>query len=113
MGGILALYVLVAIVAVGGIFALIASTVSSGNKFRDSSLSVCEGMTDEDVRTIMGPPSYTMDLPDGSYVYVYEKSEWKGIARGGTQTRRMECVFSSKGILVSVGRNENCYRSGW
>ena len=87
--------------------------VKSGNNFRDSSQRLCVGMTNRDVINIMGAPSFTKEYPNGSYEYIYEKSEWKGVFRGGTQTRRMECVFSSDNILVSIGKNANCNRSGW
>ena len=87
--------------------------VESGNQFRDASQRIVVGMTNQDVINIMGVPSFTKTFPDGSYEYVYEKSEWKGVFRGGTQTRRMECVFSPDNILVSVGKNANCDRSGW
>ena len=89
------------------------STVQSGNNFRDASQKVCVGMTNDQVKTLIGDPTFTKTFTDGSYEYVYEKSEWKGFFRGGTQTRRMECVFSADNILISVGKNANCDRSGW
>jgi len=87
--------------------------VQSGNQFRDNSQKIHIGMTSQEVMMIMGSPSYTKNHANGSYEYIYEKSEWKGIFRGGTKTRRMECVFSADNILISVGKNENCNRSGW
>ncbi|MBQ9084172.1 MAG: outer membrane protein assembly factor BamE [Clostridia bacterium] len=88
-------------------------TVQSGNKFRDSSRRIQQGMTVKDVVGIMGPPSFQKQHLNGSFEYVYEKSEWKGWFRGGTAVRRMEVVFDPNGIVISVGRNENCDKSGW
>ena len=88
-------------------------TVQSGNKFRDSSRMISVGMTVDDVTRIMGTPSFQKNHENGSFEFVYEKSEWKGFFRGGTAVRRMEIVFSSEGIVISVGRNENCDKSGW
>lgn len=87
--------------------------VKSGNSFRDNSQKLCVGMQERDVVIIMGQPSFVKHHQDGSYEYVYEKSEWKGMFRGGTQTRRMELVFSSDNIVISIGKNSNCDRSGW
>ena len=87
--------------------------VSSGNHFRDDSQSIRVGMTTREVVNIMGNPSYTKEFPDGTYEFVYEKSEWKGFFRGGTIVRRMECVFSDEDILISIGKNANCDLSGW
>ena len=95
------------------VIVIMVNMVKSGNKFRDDSQKIQIGMTAQDVVIIMGSPSYTKKHADGSYEYIYEKSEWKGMFRGGTQTRRMECVFSSEHILISVGKNNNCNRSGW
>ena len=92
---------------------VIIAVVSSGNKFRDGSRQIGVGMTEDEVINIMGRPSFTKQHQDGSYEFVYEKSEWKGMLRGGTQTRRMEVVFSSDKKVISVGRNANCDRSGW
>lgn len=92
---------------------IIAVAVSSGNKFRDGSRQIAVGMTEDEVESIMGAPSFTKQHQDGSYEFIYEKSEWKGVLRGGTQTRRMEVVFSSEHKVISVGRNANCDKSGW
>ena len=89
------------------------SQVNSGNRFRDASRAIQIGMHKLDVINIMGLPSYTKNNMDGSYEYVYEKSEWKGLFRGGTQTRRMEVTFDNKDFVISVGKNDNCDRSGW
>ena len=91
----------------------INETVKSGNEFRDNSNRIREGMTNVEVFNIMGNPSFEKKHPDGSYEYIYEKSEWKGWLRGGTQTRRLEIVFSTDNIVVSIGKNSNCDRSGW
>jgi hypothetical protein len=70
-------------------------------------------MTVDMVIAIMGTPSFVKKHQDGSYEYIYEKREWKGVFRGGTATRRLECVFSNQNILISIGRNKDCFRSGW
>ena len=101
------------IIIVVVVIIVFANIVKSGNDFRDASQRIHIGMTNQEVIYIMGSPSFTKQFPDGTYEYVYEKSEWKGMFRGGTQTRRMECVFSSDNILVSIGKNANCNRSGW
>lgn len=87
--------------------------VSSGNRFRDNAKRIVEGMSLQSVIEIMGPPTFIKHHSDGSFEYVYEKSEWKGVWRGGTTTRRMEVVFNTNNIVISVGRNEHCYKSGW
>ena len=92
---------------------LISREVKSGNAFRDSCQRIVVGMSVQDVVSIMGQPSYGKEHENGSYDLIYEKSEWKGWMRGGTQVRRMEVVFSSDDIVISVGRNNNCYKSGW
>ncbi len=116
MAGAMGEIVLNYILAIGSLIAVVvwlAVGAHSGNKFRDNSQKIKVGMTKEEVVEIMGPPSYTKTQENGSYEYIYEKSDWKGIARGGTKLRRMECVFSSKNILISVGKNANCDMSGW
>ena len=95
------------------VIVIISREVKSGNAFRDSCQRIVSGMKVQDVLGIMGPPSYTKEHENGSYEFIYEKSEWKGWMRGGTQVRRMEVVFSSDDIVISVGRNNNCYKSGW
>ncbi len=105
-------FLVVVIIFVAFLF-VCSKIIESGNRFRDGSQQICVGMTNQDVLMIMGEPSFTKTFTDGSYEYIYEKSEWKGVFRGGTQTRRMECVFSPENILISVGKNKNCDRSGW
>lgn len=96
------------------IVVICVAIAKSGNKFRDSSRQISIGMTEIQVRNIMGSdPSFTKQHQDGSYEWIYEKSEWKGWLRGGTMTRRMEIVFSSENEVISVGRNGNCDRTGW
>lgn len=92
---------------------VIVMIVSRNEGYRENMFKVTEGMNVDEVVAIMGSPSYTKKHQDGSYEYIYEKSEWKGYIRGGTRTRRMEVVFSSNGIVISIGRNENCNMSGW
>ena len=104
---------LVYLVILVGVGIWIFNSVRSGNSFRDRQQSLREGMTYRDVLMIMGEPTFVKNHQDGSYEYIYEKSEWKGMFRGGTVTRRLECVFSNQDILISIGRNENCNRSGW
>ena len=70
-------------------------------------------MTAKEVYEIMGQPSFVKNHEDGSFEFVYEKSEWKGFFRGGTATRRMEIVFSKDEIVISIGKNANCDDSGW
>lgn len=89
------------------------SQVSSGNRFRDNAYKIVEGLSSQDVVAIMGDPSFVKYHSDGSFEYIYEKSEWKGYFRGGTITRRMEIVFNTDNTVISVGRNEHCYKSGW
>ena len=97
------------------IFAIVwaANQVTSGNKFRDDSQKIRVGMTVDEVTAIMGAPTFVKNHADGSFEYVYEKSEWKGFFRGGTATRRMEIVLSGDGTVISIGKNENCDKSGW
>ena len=101
------LFIIIILIIVG------ANAVKSGNKFRDSQKQLVVGMSTQQVLEIMGQPSYVKNHENGSYEYIYEKSEWKGVYRGGTKTRRVECVFSSQNILISIGRNKNCDMSGW
>ena len=89
------------------------SLASSGNAFRDNSQKIQVGMTKNDVVSIMGEPSFTKQHQDGSTELIYEKSEWKGWLRGGTQTRRMEIVVSSDNVVITIGKNSNCDRTGW
>ncbi len=86
---------------------------SSGNQWRANSRKIEVGMTEDEVVSIMGSPSFTKQHQDGSYEFIYEKSEWKGWLRGGTATRRMEIVFSTGKKVISVGKNANCERTGW
>ena len=103
------IYVILLIV----LFAVLIAAATSGNKFRDNSRRIVVGMTENEVVSIMGTPSFTKQHQDGSYEFVYEKGEWKGVFRGGTQTRRMEIVFNSEKRVISIGRNANCDKSGW
>ena len=107
------LMILLPIAFVVILLAICFSIVKSGNNFRDNSKQIINGMTKSQVQSIMGSPSFTKTHQDGSVEWVYEKSEWKGFLRGGTMTRRMEIVFNSSGVVISVGRNQNCDRSGW
>ncbi|MBQ8739198.1 MAG: outer membrane protein assembly factor BamE [Clostridia bacterium] len=93
--------------------AFISKTVSDGNAFRDNSQKIHVGMTTEQVLNIMGEPSFVKRHQDGNFEVIYERSEWKGVWRGGTKTRRMELLFSADGILTSIGKNKNCDMSGW
>ena len=105
MGFLIIIWIVVIIIAI--------ASISSGNSFRNNSQKVEEGMSKEEVLSLMGDPTFTKKHQDGSYEYVYEKSEWKGYLRGGTKTRRMEIVFSAEDKVISVGRNKNCEMSGW
>lgn len=87
--------------------------VTEGNSFRDNSKRIQVGMSKSQVISIMGEPSFRKNHQNGSYELIYERSEWKGFWRGGTKTRRMELVFSSDNILISIGKNQNCDMSGW
>ena len=60
------------------IIAVFIAIVKSGNDFRDRSQQLRIGMTNQDVMVIMGAPSFTKNHENGSYEYIYEKSEWKG-----------------------------------
>ena len=62
----------------------ISQTVSDGNAFRDNSQKIYVGMTSAEVVNIMGDPSFKKRYQDGSFEFVYERSEWKGFWRGGT-----------------------------
>ena len=95
------------------LFAWGYNQVTTGNKFRDDSQKINIGMSANEVVEIMGQPSFIKQYENGGFEYVYEKSEWKGFFRGGTATRRMEIVFSSEEIAISIGKNENCDKSGW
>ena len=107
MGEMFTLFALIFLIA------WIVESVKSGNKFRDCCKKIEVGMPVEKVYKIMGKPSFVKEHQDGSYELVYEKSEWKGFFRGGTATRRMEIVVSSFNVVLSVGRNDDCFRSGW
>lgn len=101
------------VVVVVIIIVICAIIASSGNKFRENSQNITNGMSKQEVISIMGEPSFTKTHQDGSTEFVYEKSEWKGLMRGGTKTRRMEIVFSSDGKVISIGRNSECDMTGW
>ena len=105
--------VLVGTVVLGIIIAICVKIASSGNKFRENSQRITNGMSKQEVINIMGEPSFTKTHQDGSTEFVYEKSEWKGWMRGGTKTRRMEIVFSSSGKVISIGKNSECDMTGW
>ena len=107
MEGVIGIIILVIV----GIFAY--KQVSSGNKFRDGAQQIVVGMSCKRVVEIMGQPSFVKNHADGSFEYVYEKSEWKGVFRGGTTTKRMEIVFSPDGEIISIGKNKHCDESGW
>ena len=107
MGGIFPVFIAILLVA------WMVESVKSGNEFRDCCKKIEVGMSIDKVLEIMGKPSFVKQHQDGSYEAVYEKSEWKGFFRGGTATRRMEIVFSTEDIVISVGRNDDCFRSGW
>lgn len=94
-------------------FIALGFKVKSGNDFRDNSEQIEMGMTVDEVKSIMGEPSYTKNYTDNSFEYIYEKDEWKGWARGGTKTRRMEIIFSKDKKVISIARNKNCDMSGW
>ena len=91
----------------------IVKTVSEGEAFKSNSNSLKMGMTKNEVISIMGNPSYQTSHQDGSYTLVYEKSEWKGIFRGGTRTRKIELVFSAEDKVISIGKNSDCNMPGW
>ena len=112
MGLIIFLIVLM-IIAFIVFFIVLGSKVKLGNDFRNNSEKITIGMTTEEVKSIMGEPSYTKNYSDNSFEYIYEKSEWKGWARGGTKTRRMEIVFSKDKKVISIAKNKNCDMSGW
>lgn len=110
------MYILGIVVGIGLLVLIIVvccHIASSGNRFRDNSQQITNGMTKQEVIDVMGEPSFEKKHQDGSTELVYEKSEWKGWLRGGTKTRRMEIVISSEGIVISVGRNSNCDMTGW
>ena len=87
--------------------------VSEGEDFKKNSQSIQIGMDEKQVISIMGTPSYQRNQPDGSYTYIYERTEWKGVFRGGSRTRHMEVTFSSNKKVISVGRNADCNMPGW
>lgn len=91
----------------------IVVTVKSGNKFRDAQQQLSEGMTQEEVIKLMGDPDNVKHHPTGHKEYIYEKSEWKGIFRGGTANRRVEVVFDENNKVYSIIRNKDARRSGW
>ena len=105
--------IVIGVIVVGIIIAICVKIASSGNKFRKNSQTITNGMSKQEVISIMGEQSFTKTHQDGSTEFVYEKSEWKGFVRGGTKTRRMEIVFSSDGKVISVGRNSECDMTGW
>lgn len=105
-----------AIIYIGIILFLIVwghNQVTTGNSFRDNSRKIQVGMSATEVYEIMGQPTFVKQHEDGSFEFVYEKSEWKGFFRGGTVTRRMEIVFSKDEIVISIGKNAHCDESGW
>lgn len=105
--------ILIGVITVVIIIVICAKIASSGNKFRENSKSITNGMSKQEVRNIMGEPSFVKAHQDGSTEFIYEKSEWKGWMRGGTKTRRMEIVFSSDEKVISIGRNSECDMTGW
>ena len=101
------------IVLLGVAIVVIVKVVNDGNQFRDNANRIVEGMKKEDVLRIMGQPNYVKSHQDGSYEFVYERSEWKSAVRGGTKVRRIEIVFSTENVVISVGRNGNINMPGW
>lgn len=113
MEGLYIFEIVLGIVFIIVVIIICVRVASSGNQFRDNSQKITNGMTKQEVISIMGEPSFEKQHQDGSVEFIYEKSEWKGWLRGGTKTRRMEIVFSSDGIVISVGKNSNCDMTGW
>lgn len=104
---------MIAVIIIFAIIIWMSCQLRSANTFKENAQRVCVGMNVNDVVSIMGSPSFVKNYQDGSYEYVYEKGEWKGMFRGGTRTRRMEIVFSSQNIVISIGRNRDSNMSAW
>ena len=107
------IFLFISILALVIIIIICFAGASSGNQWRANSRQIQVGMSEKEVRKIMGAPSFTKNHPDGSYEFIYEKSEWKGRLRGGTAVRRMEIVFTAQGKVFSIGKNKDCERTGW
>ena len=87
--------------------------VSEGENFKTNSQNIKAGMDEKEVISIMGKPSYQRNNPDGSYTFIYERTEWKGVFRGGSRTRHLEVFFSSNKKVISTSRNADCNMPGW
>ena len=54
------------------------------------------GMALADVVSTLGAPAFTGTLPDGCYVYVYNK--------GAKGKKTVECIFSKDNVLVAINK---------
>ena len=83
------------------IFMLVIAN-KAGHQFRDKSLDVKEGMSEDEVIDIMEKDPLSIEqLKNGNYAYVYEKKEWKG---WGMMIMKIEIIFSVEGKVITVER---------
>lgn len=70
-------------------------------------------MSKNQVVSIMGAPTKMVTHRDKTIELIYEMNEWKGVVRGGVQTRRVSIVISPNDQVVLIEKNENCDKTSW
>ena len=94
----------------GGIIIAIIAVVyqrsQSKKQYDENSRRITNGLTYDDVVSLMGAPAYENQYTDGAYGLVYTRTEWDFVF-GGKKTRRIEVIFSAENIVISVQRTEN------
>lgn len=97
--------VLFGVVALVAVFIFVYLWCKRHNDFIAKATAIKNGMTLDEVLSVMGCSATTAEEDGSRLVAVWEQSQWKGIQNGGTLVRSIKVVFED-GIVVSVvGKN--------
>lgn len=91
-------------IAVGIIIIIVAIICLRHVKFRRKCDRIYTGMARDDVFKIMGDPYDYKTHYDGTEVYWWKKSQWKGWLRGGTLVRSLVVTIKG-GKVIKIIRN--------
>lgn len=84
------------------------NVVNSHKRFINNAKKIELGMTKNDVISLMGEPTGKRISEDSSkYILLWQKSQWKGIAFGGTLIRSVRITFENDKVVSIEEDNLN------
>lgn len=95
------MYIVVGILCLFFIFFFVYLICKRHIDFIEAAKNIKQGMTYDEVISIMKIPPTSTEHDDDKKILIWEKNQWKGIQHGGTLTRAVKITFKNN-IVISI-----------